>query len=206
MLKHMASLFLFTKVKHTCRFICGSKYGWQIWLAKTARLQGFLARLLFQEGNLIQDPCCLIYGHSALPTSTATLSTSRACFQLSSPWKGAFPWPSAKPNVYCIPFCSVSPDQCYILHSTLTHVCKQRSSSFMIMIYKQTSQTYRGSNLAVNVVNWFQSGLTFVHGALCYKMHKINENGFCNKMLCLQFHTKNAAKFFQVRGPPKRAL
>ena len=64
----------------------------------------------------------------------------------------------------------------------------------------------RGSNFTVNVVNWFESSLTFVHGALCFKMHKINENGFCNKMLCLQIHTKNACKFLQLRGPPKRAL
>ena len=60
---------------------------------------------------------------------------------------------------------------------------------------KQNGKEHRGSNLAVNVVNWFSSGLTFVHGAFCFKMHKINENGFCYKMLCLQIHTKNASKF-----------
>ena len=35
----------------------------------------------------------------------------------------------------------------------------------------------------------------FCAWTFCFKMHKINENGLCYKMLCLQIHSKNASKF-----------
>ena len=65
---------------------------------------------------------------------------------------------------------------------------------------------YRGSISLCDTVQEFQSGLTFVHRASGFKMHKNNQNWFCNKMpcrICIQLHpiSKTFRNASLKRGP-----